>query len=121
MQIRAPWSLVSSGKSKELKILSPKEEARVDSIIYVCAESIRICGILLQPFMPTKMGLLLDMLGVHDKQRTLEYARVGADQNYGEPAVELGAGVSGTLFPPLALEEVAWNFKADLKSQDSSS
>ena len=39
--------------------------------------SFRLCGILLQPFMPSKAGMLLDALSVEPEQRTMEYAELG--------------------------------------------
>ena len=113
MSSKAPWSLVTTGHSNEPKVLSSEEEAELDGMIYLCSESIRICGILLQPYMPAKMQRLLDMLGVREERRTVEFAHVGTDKDYGESNVALGKGVPGTLFPPLALEEIEWNLKAD--------
>ncbi|KAI0321968.1 tRNA synthetases class I (M)-domain-containing protein [Amylostereum chailletii] len=49
-----------------------------DIVEQVCAlslETLRICGILLQPFIPSKAGELLDALGVPSSTRTLRYAR----------------------------------------------
>ncbi|PCH40722.1 hypothetical protein WOLCODRAFT_150754 [Wolfiporia cocos MD-104 SS10] len=38
--------------------------------------TLRACGVLLQPFMPSKATLLLDSLGVPPDQRTIEYADI---------------------------------------------
>jgi len=46
-------------------------------------ESLRICGILLQPFLPTKIPLLLDWLRVPGNQRDLIWASYGAVQSIG--------------------------------------
>lgn len=46
-------------------------------------ESLRICGILLQPFLPAKIPLLLDWLGVPADQRGLIWASFGAVQSIG--------------------------------------
>ena len=73
-------------------------------IIYYAAESLRICGILLQPFMPSKMKRLLDMLGVDEKKRLFEHARFGIDVDYGGPKCDLGGGADASLFPPLTAE-----------------
>ena len=40
-------------------------------------ETLRICGILLQPFMPTKAAALLDALKVEENERTLAHAELG--------------------------------------------
>jgi methionyl-tRNA synthetase len=77
----------------------PGEE--VDKIVFLGAESLRMIGILMQPYMPGKAKHLLDMLGVHESRRTFEYCKVGSDLDYGEPMVELGTKFKGALFPPL--------------------
>jgi methionyl-tRNA synthetase len=73
----------------------------MNRVIYLSAEALRITGILLQPYMPEKSGLLLDMLGVNKQRRTAAYAVLGADLEYGESQIQLGKGELGTLFPPL--------------------
>jgi len=40
-------------------------------------ETLRICGICLQPFIPSTAGRLLDALGVRSDERTWEFTRVG--------------------------------------------
>ncbi|ERF76550.1 hypothetical protein EPUS_05823 [Endocarpon pusillum Z07020] len=84
----------------------PNEKAQRDVkiIIYYAAESLRICGILLQPFMPSKMERLLDMLGVDETSRNYGHARLGRDLSYGIPKADLGAGADTSLFPPLTSE-----------------
>ncbi|KAL8850056.1 MAG: hypothetical protein Q9221_004982 [Calogaya cf. arnoldii] len=103
MQQAAPWNLAAPtnkhGKPKKNRPLAvPK---KVDSIIYLCAESIRICGILLQPVMPQRMKDLLDLMGVDEGRRTFQDAAVGKDVTYGVPMVEVGRGREGVVFPPL--------------------
>lgn len=73
--------------------------------MYHCAEALRITGILLQPYMPTKACVLLDMLGVDRAKRTFDDARYGSDFTYGEPKVPAGKGPFETLFPPLPVED----------------
>ena len=90
MQSSAPWNLGG-----------PEKQAQLDSIIYLCAESLRICGILLQPYMPAKMKQLLDMLGVAEDARMYENADLGEDQDYGQPDYEIGKDTE-VLFPPLS-------------------
>lgn len=51
-----------------------------DTVVEVHAiilECLRISGISLQPFIPEKAARLLDALGVHDEQRSLEFAALG--------------------------------------------
>lgn len=87
MQSAAPWSA---------------HDQSVDKIIYICAESLRISGILLQPFMPSKMNDLLNQLGVDRAKRQFENASFGSDSSYGTPMVPVGRGHEGVLFPPLS-------------------
>ncbi|KIW17880.1 methionine-tRNA ligase [Exophiala spinifera] len=51
--------------------------------VYMSAEAIRIVAILLQPFMPERMKVALDMMEVDESKRTFGHARVGADWTYG--------------------------------------
>ncbi|MCJ1313769.1 methionyl-tRNA synthetase [Agyrium rufum] len=88
MQLHSPWE-------KDIG-----EEAQ-HQIIYLCAESLRICGILLQPYMPEKAGRLLDMIGVAPEARSFENALLGSDLDYGTPTVSLGKGTKGVLFPSI--------------------
>jgi methionyl-tRNA synthetase len=69
-------------------------------VIYTSTEALRVCGILLQPFMPAKMGELLDALGVRSDRRHLDFACLGADYEYGEPLAPLGKAPWQALFPP---------------------
>lgn len=80
-------------------------QARIERTVYHCAEGIRIAGILLQPYMPTKAAQLLDMLGVDEARRTFKDAHFGADFTYGESKVPLGKGPFEGLFPPLPVED----------------
>lgn len=89
MQFSAPWNLCE-----------PEKQEQLDSVIYLCVESLRICGILLQPYMPAKMKQLLDMLGVAEDARMYANAELGKDQDYGEP--EYKVGKTEVLFPPLS-------------------
>ena len=87
MQKAAPWYAV--------------DEKKLDSIIFMCAESLRISGILLQPYMPSKMKELLDLLGVDPAKRGFENTKFGSDSTYGTPMIPVGKGLEGVLFPPL--------------------
>ena len=90
-----PWGLVGrEEKTTELY-----------TIVYLCAESLRICGILLQPYMPTTMQRLLDVLGVAADARSFKNASLGSDSDYGTPKVEIGTGSDGYLFPPLTSDK----------------
>ncbi|KAF7902849.1 hypothetical protein EAF00_002751 [Botryotinia globosa] len=97
IQHEAPWSLAKSE--------DPEAKERLVSAVYHSAEAIRIVGILLQPYMPGKASLLLDMIGVLPERRTYEYAILGADHSYGDAQAPLGKGAWDGLFPPLAIEK----------------
>lgn len=90
MQYSAPWRYKDDGN-----------KAQLNRIIYLCVESIRICGILLQPYMPGKINQLMEMLGVAPDARKFENAIPGSDSDYGIPKVALGKGREGVLFPDL--------------------
>lgn len=90
MQQAAPWYLVGG---------TPEQEEKMENIIYICAESLRICGILLQPYMPSKMKHLLDVLGVDTKNRMFIHA-TQSDDDYGTPLAGLAKGAKVSLFPP---------------------
>ncbi|KAL6242259.1 methionyl-tRNA synthetase [Rhinocladiella similis] len=71
----ALWGRMTSTDPKELQLAHYG--------VYMSAESIRIIAILLQPFMPERMKVALDMMEVDDGKRTFAHARVGADMTYG--------------------------------------
>lgn len=76
-----------------------------ESIIFDCAEAVRIAGIMLQPYMPTKAGEILDMLGVSKNRRTFADAVYGVDHTYGTSTWTTSErGEYGTIFPPLVGE-----------------
>lgn len=83
----------------------PNAKVLINWVIYECAEAVRIAGILLQPIMPTKAEELLDNLGVDRERRTVEFARKGADTNYGTPPLmtnNIKPNGFQSLFPPVA-------------------
>lgn len=70
----APWSSTTS-------------VATVSRLLSYTRETLRICGILLQPVIPTKAGALLDALGVPSEKRTLVDARLGNGELAGAAAL----------------------------------
>jgi len=94
VQAQEPWFLAKALRLKENEVM----ERRLQCIIYLAAEHLRILGILLQPYIPEKAGELLDMLGVAEDRRLFVDAVVGADFTYGEAKKE--DPLQG-LFPPL--------------------
>ncbi|KAI5295981.1 methionyl-tRNA synthetase [Ascosphaera acerosa] len=110
-----PWQMITHADAKPADRTQPHE---VDRVVYNGAETLRIVGILMQPFMPTKARQLLDLLGVQDapEKRSFAAARYGGDLDYGvvnPAAVGGGAPAKGgkkgdpyaTLFPPLMTED----------------
>ncbi|KAI0169649.1 tRNA synthetases class I (M)-domain-containing protein [Hypoxylon sp. FL1284] len=93
-QDAAPWTEKNEGRIEA-----------VHQIIFYAAESMRITGILLQPFMPEKSTGLLDRLGVSHDRRTMSYAELHADDSYGTSMVPLGEGAHSSLFPPIPVED----------------
>lgn len=84
---------------------SKDDTVAVEQIVFLAAESLRISGILLQPFIPEKASELLDRLGVSPDRRTFEDAVIYGDDSYGSPAIPLGKGAHNSLFPPLPVED----------------
>lgn len=49
----------------------------IEAVYTTILETLRICGILLQPFMPSKAEMLLDALGTQPEQRTIMHSLLG--------------------------------------------
>ncbi|KAI1391469.1 methionyl-tRNA synthetase [Hypoxylon trugodes] len=81
------------------------DAAAVEQIVFYAAESLRLVGILLQPFIPEKANEFLDRLGVSHDRRTIQYAVLHADDSYGTPMITLGEGAHSSLFPPIPVED----------------
>ncbi|KAH8166657.1 hypothetical protein CIB48_g1600 [Xylaria polymorpha] len=90
----APWEKSKAG-----------DTVAVDRTVYLTAESLRIVGILLQPFIPEKSSEILDRLGVSPDRRTLSDAVLYVDDSYGTPLVPLGKGAQSSVFPTLPVED----------------
>lgn len=73
VQLLSPW----------LATASPSDVHRA---LFFGSETLRIAGILLQPFMPTKAAQLLDMLGVDAARRRWEDCEVGKGGHRTAPA-----------------------------------
>ncbi|KZT06445.1 uncharacterized protein LAESUDRAFT_725881 [Laetiporus sulphureus 93-53] len=48
----------------------------VSAVYHLTLDVLRMCGVLLQPFMPGKAGMLLDAMHVPEDQRTIEFADI---------------------------------------------
>lgn len=115
MQTTSPWTLVDVSTQQQQQHTAAAAEGQessipnataVNRIVYQVAESLRIVGILLQPFMPQKAAQLLAMLGVGENidKRGYNAATLGSDAEYGVAGVDLKKGRKGVLFPPLISE-----------------
>ncbi|KXL48590.1 hypothetical protein M433DRAFT_56688 [Acidomyces richmondensis BFW] len=98
MQVASPWALDGSAETPT----SHQLVAEIDRAIYMAAETLRLVGIMLQPFIPTSSERLLDMIGVRKDRRDWEWCVLGKDDEYGKPMVDLGKGEQGVLFPRLS-------------------
>ncbi|KAL8709646.1 MAG: hypothetical protein Q9225_007415 [Loekoesia sp. 1 TL-2023] len=102
----SPWTLAdpTDEHGRPKPDYKPPDLSKLDPIIYLLAESIRICAILLQPVMPGRMKHALDLMGVQEDRRMFKDATVEADKEYGVPMVDVGKGREGVVFPPLRSE-----------------
>lgn len=70
---------VSSQANVMMNVTEPwakKTPGAVTGKVYALSlETLRICGILLQPFIPAKAGTLLDALGIPQSERALQHAQ----------------------------------------------
>ncbi|KAI1452703.1 methionyl-tRNA synthetase [Annulohypoxylon moriforme] len=82
-----------------------EDKTELNQIVFYAAESLRVVGILLQPFIPEKSKKVLDVLGVSPDQRTFEFAKLHADGDYGTSFVPLVKGAQGSIFPPIPVED----------------
>ncbi|MCI8538684.1 MAG: class I tRNA ligase family protein, partial [Oscillospiraceae bacterium] len=86
----APWVLA-------------KDEAdrpRLASVMYNLLESLRICGVLLQPFMPGSMVKLFEQIGADESCRTWESA-----ETFGRLPANVSVVKGENLFPRIDLEK----------------
>jgi methionyl-tRNA synthetase len=106
LQTAAPWTAKRMSQTETASTPfddSVSDLTEVDRTIFLCAESMRLIGIMLSPVMPEKMTKLLDMLGARKDRRTWQWCVAGKDDTFGqvEEGVTLGKGTGGVLFPPL--------------------
>lgn len=109
LQEAAPWNHVPKAQKEipaaeqSAPAVLDKHRPNVDRTIFLCAETLRIAAILLQPYMPGKSAELLDMLGVNEDKRSFEFAEVCKDLDYGTSKVDLKKTV---LFPRIGIDEL---------------
>ncbi|KAM3728947.1 Methionine--tRNA ligase [Dirofilaria immitis] len=62
------------------------DDRKISSLLYICYEVLRICGILLQPVIPHYADHLLNRLGIERNERILDNAKFITDSKYfGKP------------------------------------
>ncbi|GAA5941851.1 methionine--tRNA ligase MSM1 [Sporobolomyces koalae] len=70
-----------SAANRHIQLLSPwlatATSTEIHRSLYLSSETLRIAGILLQPFMPHKSRQLLQALGVREQDRTFKMAKFG--------------------------------------------
>jgi methionyl-tRNA synthetase len=99
-----------------VKSKNPDGKPNAEKVLFMAAESLRISGILLQPFLPDKAAKLLDTLGVAEDMRTFEHAVPRCDFSYGVPAVNPGRCRDDSLFPPL-IEDTDVDYHGSFKTR----
>lgn len=97
VQDMKPWHWIQHGNESERQYgyLS----------LYLAGETLRLVGILIQPVIPEKAAMLLDLLSVSPTKRMLSDAVLYADKEYGAPDDAKGRYHDHTLFPPLWVED----------------
>ncbi|EJD03041.1 uncharacterized protein FOMMEDRAFT_20213 [Fomitiporia mediterranea MF3/22] len=102
--------------NKEITRIRPwSADTRPRDVLHLLAwarETLRICGILLQSFMPTASQALLDALRVHPGARTYAYATIGVGR------VRPGPMKKTVLFPP-TVERTLQHVEADHKHDEN--
>jgi methionyl-tRNA synthetase len=72
------WAVVSEANryfaGQEPWKLTKTDPARRDAVLFTTIETLRVIGLLCQPFIPEAAGKLLDLLAVRPDQRQLSYA-----------------------------------------------
>lgn len=117
-----PWNLV---KQEGLA----GAQTKLHQTIFYASEALRIAAIHLQPIMPSKMDRLLNELGVRPERRSLGYASLAADTEYGIEPEELAklprVQKWNALFPQTVdahITDLEWKEKEEAsksQSQDS--
>ena len=70
---QAPWGLKKT------------DPQRMETVLYVLAETIRCVALLVQPFMPDSMGKMLDQLSVPQDQRSFDTLNAAGALKAGTP------------------------------------
>lgn len=83
--LRFVWSIIDDANTL-MQNAQPwaKSGEKQDAIIYLCVETSRILSILCQPIIPELSDRLLDRIDVSTDRRTLPFAKLYADNSYGQ-------------------------------------
>jgi len=102
LQNYEPWRVYSQLRDADDLEDSEKAELlrRNECVFFLMHETLRITGIMLQPFMPTKSVELLDILRVSPERRMYRHTELCSDESYGREYIK--GGDIKMLFPPLA-------------------
>ena len=73
VQHHKPWQLAKSSSSQS--------QRHLDTVVHVALETLRLCGILLQPVTPSVSDRLLSRLGISPQNRLLTNARSGMSES----------------------------------------
>ena len=77
-----PWALAKDASGAAAVYLCWRSvgagQGQLDAVLYTTLETLRVCGILLQPVMPGTMSALLDRLGAPPAHRTRAHAAFGS-------------------------------------------
>ncbi|KAK6456960.1 mitochondrial methionyl-tRNA synthetase [Scheffersomyces xylosifermentans] len=86
-QIAEPWSYSKLLKDDSISVDEKEKYKHLQNyFVYLAAETSRISSILISPIIPTLSQKILDRLNVSPEHRNAGFAKVGADQEYGEGA-----------------------------------
>ena len=80
-----PWKLPKTGRKEDIE--------RLNTIIYIALEQMRIVSLLLLPIMPGTMAAVLDRLGVPQEERNFNHVKFGRT-----PGVKLGSNANFKAF-----------------------
>jgi methionyl-tRNA synthetase len=89
-----PWKLVP--KASQSPSTQAENQVRLQQVLYLTLESLRIGGTLLLPIMPQAMNKLLDKLAVPSEHRAMTSATFGAFPSQGDGSL---AAETPVLFP----------------------
>ena len=87
--------------------------ARLATVLYNLLECIRICSILLSPFMPATMPRVFEQIGAGDKDRSYENSGI-----FGILKADVSVNKGDVLFPRIDIDKEIEELNAMLRSED---